>query len=340
MRWGALMRALWRHSRDFDLVHIHTPFIAHYAGVRCARRLRDSLHRDLSHFLRGISASLRAAAAALARPRPRARLHPLAVPGGSALIAPSEPMRDGAARLRCDDADPCDSHRARAAKRFKRGRRCALSRRARRAGRSAARCSTSAAWRTRRTSIFCCRYSHACARACPSAICSSSPAKVPARDSLRAACRHASGLPAQCISSATLIATRELLDCYAAADVFVFASRTETQGLVLLEAMAQGAPLVSTAHLGTRSVLKEGCGALIVAGGSSSRSRRRSVRVLEDAGAACTACRGGPALRDRVVIACHGTAPAGAVPRDGSRRRAARHRRRNILPRALTNSAS
>jgi glycosyltransferase involved in cell wall biosynthesis len=55
-----------------------------------------------------------------------------------------------------------------------------------------------------------------------------------------------------------------LVDCYAAADVFVFASRTETQGLVLLEAMAQGAPVVSTAELGTRSVLKSGCGALVV----------------------------------------------------------------------------
>jgi 1,2-diacylglycerol 3-alpha-glucosyltransferase len=55
-----------------------------------------------------------------------------------------------------------------------------------------------------------------------------------------------------------------LLDCYAAADVFVFASRTETQGLVLLEAMAQGAPVVSTAELGTRSILRPGCGALIV----------------------------------------------------------------------------
>src|SRR4030088_2098085 len=55
-----------------------------------------------------------------------------------------------------------------------------------------------------------------------------------------------------------------LLDCYAAANVFVFASRTETQGLVLLEAMAQGAPVVSTAELGTRSILLPGCGALIV----------------------------------------------------------------------------
>jgi len=53
---------------------------------------------------------------------------------------------------------------------------------------------------------------------------------------------------------------RELLDCYRAADLFVFASRTETQGLVLLEAMAQSVPLVSTAKLGARSVLKEGEG--------------------------------------------------------------------------------
>lgn len=56
----------------------------------------------------------------------------------------------------------------------------------------------------------------------------------------------------------------ELPDCYAAGDAFVFASRTETQGLVLLEAMAQATPVVSTAELGTRSILTPGCGAFVV----------------------------------------------------------------------------
>jgi 1,2-diacylglycerol 3-alpha-glucosyltransferase len=56
----------------------------------------------------------------------------------------------------------------------------------------------------------------------------------------------------------------QLNDCYAAADLFVFASRTETQGLVLLEAMAQGRTVVSTACLGTRSVLTSESGAIVV----------------------------------------------------------------------------
>jgi glycosyltransferase involved in cell wall biosynthesis len=49
----------------------------------------------------------------------------------------------------------------------------------------------------------------------------------------------------------------KLLDCYRAGDVFVFASATETQGLVLLEAMSLGVPIVSTAVMGTATVLKD-----------------------------------------------------------------------------------
>ena len=53
-----------------------------------------------------------------------------------------------------------------------------------------------------------------------------------------------------------------LRDCYSAADIFTFASRTETQGLVLLEALAQGTPVVSTAVMGTADVLRDVKGAI------------------------------------------------------------------------------
>ena len=56
---------------------------------------------------------------------------------------------------------------------------------------------------------------------------------------------------------------RELPDCYAAADLFVFASRTETQGLVLLEAMASGVPVVTTAVLGTAEIMHDGRGGIV-----------------------------------------------------------------------------
>ncbi|MDD2914811.1 MAG: glycosyltransferase [Gallionella sp.] len=57
----------------------------------------------------------------------------------------------------------------------------------------------------------------------------------------------------------------ELNSCYQSADIFVFSSRTETQGLVLLEAMAQSVPVVSTAEMGTKDVLREGAGVWIAA---------------------------------------------------------------------------
>lgn len=55
----------------------------------------------------------------------------------------------------------------------------------------------------------------------------------------------------------------ELQDCYAAADTFVFASHTETQGLVLLEAMAMGLPVVALAEMGTVDILTSGQGCVV-----------------------------------------------------------------------------
>lgn len=51
--------------------------------------------------------------------------------------------------------------------------------------------------------------------------------------------------------------------CYAAADAFVFASRTETQGLVLLEALAMGLPVVALSAMGTSDLLERGRGAIV-----------------------------------------------------------------------------
>lgn len=57
---------------------------------------------------------------------------------------------------------------------------------------------------------------------------------------------------------------RRVAACYAAADAFLFASQTETQGLVLLEAMASGVPVVAVAALGAAEVLPESSGAVVV----------------------------------------------------------------------------
>ena len=84
----------------------------------------------------------------------------------------------------------------------------------------------------------------------------------PAREALARQAREA-GLADAVIFLGYLGREGPLQAAYRAADLFVFASRTETQGLVLLEAMALGTPVVSTAVMGTRDVLKEGEGCLI-----------------------------------------------------------------------------
>lgn len=72
-----------------------------------------------------------------------------------------------------------------------------------------------------------------------------------------------------------------LVDCYCAADAFVFASRTETQGLVLLEAMAAGTPVVSTAVMGTRDTL-DGCGGALIVEDEIQDFAEKVLRVLRN----------------------------------------------------------
>lgn len=89
---------------------------------------------------------------------------------------------------------------------------------------------------------------------------------------------------------------RDLPDCYAAADCFVFASRTETQGLVLLEAMATGLPVVALAAMGTRDILAPGRGCLTPAD-DAAEFAAAVVRLLRD-----------PALRSRLSHEARGYA--------------------------------
>jgi 1,2-diacylglycerol 3-alpha-glucosyltransferase len=81
-----------------------------------------------------------------------------------------------------------------------------------------------------------------------------------------------------------------LEDCYSAGSAFVFASRTETQGLVLLEAMALGVPVVSTAVMGTKEVLA-GAGGSVIADDDEEDFANKAIAVLTD-----------PVLRARLAI--------------------------------------
>ncbi len=53
---------------------------------------------------------------------------------------------------------------------------------------------------------------------------------------------------------------RDMHNFYATGDIFVFASKTETQGLVLLEAMAAGLPVIAVAEGGVPDVIDHGTG--------------------------------------------------------------------------------
>src|SRR5262249_33499793 len=51
---------------------------------------------------------------------------------------------------------------------------------------------------------------------------------------------------------------QELADAYHALDVFAFASQSETQGMVLAEAMTAGVPVVAVDAPGAREVVRDG----------------------------------------------------------------------------------
>jgi len=278
MRWGALTRALDGLAPSaFDLVHIHTPFIAHYAGVRFARRAgipcvatyHTFFEEYLHHYLPVLP---RRVGRWLARSFTRSQCDDV-----RALVAPSEPMR--AVLLEYGVTTPIHVlPTGLPGDRFRAGDAGAFRARARIA--PDARLVTYIGRVAHEKNIgFLVEMFTAVRRRVPQAmlvIAGEGPARAGLQQQVASL-----GLAPHVHFAGYLDRDTALLDCYAAADVFVFASRTETQGLVLLEAMAQGAPVVSTAELGTRSILVPGSGALVVPEEQAAFAAA-VVRVLED----------------------------------------------------------
>jgi glycosyltransferase involved in cell wall biosynthesis len=278
MRWSALLNTLRAFQpREFDLVHVHTPFLAHYAGVRFARQwgipVVETYHTFFEEYLHHyVPLMPRWIGRSVARRVTRSQCAAV-----DALVSPSAPMqellaaygvrtpihviptglpgerfvRGDGARFRAQQALPAD----------------------------------------RPIVLYVGRVAHeknigflldafvALRRAHPQALLVIA-GEGPARQSL---CTQAQqlGLARDVAFVGYLDREQGLADCYAAASAFVFASRTETQGLVLLEAMAQGCAVVSTAVLGTASILQPGCGAHVAPEEPAAFARAVS-GVLED----------------------------------------------------------
>jgi len=280
MRWRALTRALDAlPASEFDLVHIHTPFLAHYAGVRFARRANiaciATYHTFFEEYLHHYVPLLpRRLGRLLARSFTRSQCAAV-----QALIAPSEPMR--AVLTGYGVSTPIHVlPTGLAADRFRAGDGRAFRARA---GIDAQRPLVTYIGRVahEKNIGFLVEVFRRVLASVPEALLVIA-GEGPAREALRQQVAHL-GLEGHVHFAGYLERDSALLDCYAAADVFVFASRTETQGLVLLEAMAQGVPVVSTAELGTRSILVPGSGALVVPE-QQQEFAAAVVRVLSDAG--------------------------------------------------------
>lgn len=256
--WSAMHRAVLEVAGDCDLIHVQTPFIAHYAGLKAARSLglpvvatyHTLFEEYLQHYARLIPAGwLRGQARAFSRRQCNAL---------DAVVVPSTAMRE---RLESYGVTtplhvlPTGIPTTQ----FARG--------------------DGPAFRARHgippeqpVVLFVGRVAHEknigflleamvhARRQCPEALLVVA-GEGPAQADLQARVGPL-GL-ADAVRFIGYLDRRDALpDCYAAADVFAFASRTETQGLVLLEAMAAGLPVVALSEMGTTDILEAGRGSI------------------------------------------------------------------------------
>jgi len=72
----------------------------------------------------------------------------------------------------------------------------------------------------------------------------------------------------------------ELRDCYSAMDLFVFSSKSETQGMVLAEAMAAGKPVIGLDAPGTREVVRDDWNGRLLAADASEEVFAQAMEVF------------------------------------------------------------
>ncbi|MDH5526169.1 MAG: glycosyltransferase [Nitrospirota bacterium] len=101
-----------------------------------------------------------------------------------------------------------------------------------------------------------------------------------------------------------------LADAYAAMDVFAFASRSETQGMVLTEAMVSGTPVAALDAPGVREVVQDGKNGWRLAGNASPRALGEA--LIE-------AARLAPAHREMLRRGAHATAGEFSMERTAGR---------------------
>ncbi len=255
--YRALRANVLKAAADCDLIHIQTPFAAHYAGLHAARRLGKPVlatyhtlfEEYLQHYVTFLpSAALRA----LARRFSRSQCNAL-----DAVIVPSTAMAE---RLR-DYGVTAPRHvlpTGLPASVYKPGNRARF-----RARHGIAD--------ERPMALFVGRVAHeknigflleaaAIAKRVHADLLLVVAGEGPASRDLAQQARSL-GLEGNVRFLGYLDRHSELPDAYAAADIFTFASRTETQGLVLLEAMAQGCPVLALSIMGTADILgpQRGC---------------------------------------------------------------------------------
>lgn len=260
MKYGVALDGLMAlRSEEYDIVHIHTPFVAHYLGLKLSHLLdvpcvetyhtffEDYLHHYLPFIPKGI-------AKGIARFISRRQCNAV-----DAIVAPSQPMLDVLRQygvkskaevvptgLQAHSFAKVDGAAFRAKYGIAADRPMGLF-----VGRVAFEKNIS----------FLLRMWVDLIKKQPNALLVVA-GEGPAEASLHALSKELN-LEDNIKFIGYLDRNTELNACYQSADVFVFSSLSETQGLVLLEAMAQSTPVVAIAELGTKSILVEGEGALI-----------------------------------------------------------------------------